>query len=78
MNAEIYVAISIPQTFKSRFQRLGWKCNSIAALPPAREAEPLGWHSQSETGNETANGFLTKGDRTSPHLERSLYSGTSK
>jgi hypothetical protein len=38
---------------KPRLQPLGWKCNSKAALPPAREAEPLGRHSQSETGNET-------------------------
>jgi hypothetical protein len=25
----------------------------VAALPPVTEAEPLRWHSQSETGNET-------------------------
>ncbi|MEH2413186.1 MAG: hypothetical protein V7K36_31380 [Nostoc sp.] len=25
----------------------------LAALPPTREAEPLEWRSQSETGNET-------------------------
>ncbi|QFS48194.1 hypothetical protein GXM_05686 [Nostoc sphaeroides CCNUC1] len=35
----------------------------LAALPPAREAEPLGRHSQPEAGNETTRQYLKAGSR---------------
>ncbi|MDZ7994139.1 MAG: hypothetical protein RM022_013795 [Nostoc sp. EfeVER01] len=50
----MYIGINLsPNPFKTSLPAFALEMLLLAAEPPAREAEPLGRHSQLQTGNET-------------------------